>query len=407
MQCNLSDLVYKGDKVSVYAASTASTWIWAPALFVSSATAYYYGLIGLLAFLIPNILCLIIFGYVSSYIVNNQYANVSFLQLIQRASERQKNTHFLIGFTVTLCSTIVQFLGMNIIISTWFSQLDPLIGCAVLSLIALAIIWNGGIKTCIISDYYKWVIIAAASVIMFSYVGLTTPFSFDQLKVFDPVDLDYLIGFGITTAIGLLTSPYVDQTMWQRAFCSDSKSIIKTFLLAALMFAIVPLCFGLTAMIFAASSSIVPGWEITNAIGTGWLGIILAIAIFFTLLSTLDSNMCAIDNYIRTEFEIDGRWGIVAVLIVASLIVSYIPVTVTQLFLIYGTIRTVGCVPTLLIGFNQFDEKRLFWGTICGLIFGSLGYLILTILGYPYAFICTIVALLFPLIGYSSLCTSK
>lgn len=396
----LPNLTYKGDKISVYAASTASTWIWAPALFVSSATAYYYGLIGLLAFLIPNILCLIIFGYVSSYIVNNQYANVSFLQLIQRASERQKNTHFLIGFTVTLCSTIVQFLGMNIIISTWFPQVDPLIGCAALSLVALAIIWRGGIKTCVISDYYKWVIIAAASVIMLGYVATMTPFSFDQLKVFDPVDLDYLIGFAITTAIGLLTSPYVDQTMWQRAFCSDSKSIIKTFLLAALMFAVVPLCFGLTAMIFAASSSIVSGWEITNAIGTGWLGIVLAAAIFFTLLSTLDSNMCAIDNYVSTELGINGKWGIVATLVVASLIASYVPVTVTQLFLIYGTIRTVGCVPTLLIGFNRFDEKRLFWGTVGGMIFGSLGYLIMTILGYPYAFVCTIIALLCPLIGY-------
>ena len=83
----LPNLTYKGDKISVYAASTASTWIWAPALFVSSATAYYYGLIGLLTFLIPNIMCLIIFGCVSSYIINNKLADVSFLQLIQRASE--------------------------------------------------------------------------------------------------------------------------------------------------------------------------------------------------------------------------------------------------------------------------------------------------------------------------------
>lgn len=42
---------------------TASTWIWAPALFVSSSVAYYYGLAGLAIFLIPNILCLILFGF--------------------------------------------------------------------------------------------------------------------------------------------------------------------------------------------------------------------------------------------------------------------------------------------------------------------------------------------------------
>lgn len=86
----MNNLIYQGDTLSRYAASTASTWIWAPALFVSSSVAYYYGLAGLAIFLIPNILCLILFGIISSYIINNEMANVSFLQLIDRCSTRQK-----------------------------------------------------------------------------------------------------------------------------------------------------------------------------------------------------------------------------------------------------------------------------------------------------------------------------
>lgn len=218
----MNNLIYQGDTLSRYAASTASTWIWAPALFVSSSVAYYYGLAGLAIFLIPNILCLILFGIISSYIINNEMANVSFLQLIDRCSTRQKNLHFLIGFIVTVCSTIVQFLGMNIIANTWF-DVDPVWGALAISLIALAIVWNGGIKNSIISDYYKWIVIAAAGLAILCNTGYNIDFGSSNLKIFDPEDLTYLIGFGVSTSIGLLTSPYVDQTMWQRAFSVDSE----------------------------------------------------------------------------------------------------------------------------------------------------------------------------------------
>ena len=395
----MNNLIYQGDTLSRYAASTASTWIWAPALFVSSSVAYYYGLAGLAIFLIPNILCLILFGIISSYIINNKMANVSFLQLIDRCSTRQKNLHFLIGFIVTICSTIVQFLGMNIIVNTWF-DVDPVWGAITISLIALAIVWNGGIKNSIISDYYKWIVIALAGLAILCNTGYNIDFEPSSLKIFNPDDLTYLIGFGVTTSIGLLTSPYVDQTMWQRAFSVDNKHVIKMFIIAAIMFAAVPLSFGLTAMMFAASGDVVSGWEIAKAIGVGPMGIILSIAIFFTLLSTIDSNLCAIENYIRTEFNSDGHLAMVAVLLFATIVVSTIDITVTQLFLIYGSIRTVGAVPTLLIGFDHFNERRLFWGTIGGLVIGSCGYVILSLLGNPFAFVCTILALTIPLVGY-------
>lgn len=288
---------------------------------------------------------------------------------------------------------------MNIIANTWF-DVDPVWGALAISLIALAIVWNGGIKNSIISDYYKWIVIAAAGLAILCNTGYNIDFGSSNLKIFNPEDLTYLIGFGVSTSIGLLTSPYVDQTMWQRAFSVDNKHIIKMFIVAAIMFAVVPLSFGLTAMIYAASGDIVSGWEIAKAIGTGPMGVVLSVAIFFTLLSTIDSNLCAIENYVRTEFNRDGHFAMIAVLLFATIIVSTINITVTQLFLIYGSIRTVGAAPTLLIGFNRFDERRLFWGTIGGLVIGSCGYVILSLLGNPFAFVCTILALTIPLIGY-------
>ena len=43
------------------AMSIAATWIWAPALFTSAEKAYTNGLPGLFWFLVPNVLCLLIF----------------------------------------------------------------------------------------------------------------------------------------------------------------------------------------------------------------------------------------------------------------------------------------------------------------------------------------------------------
>ena len=45
----------------ISAMSVAATWIWAPALFTSAEKAYINGFAGLFWFLVPNVLCLILF----------------------------------------------------------------------------------------------------------------------------------------------------------------------------------------------------------------------------------------------------------------------------------------------------------------------------------------------------------
>ena len=42
--------------------SISATWIWAPALFVSAFQAYTNGWLGLFWFLVPNVLCLLLFS---------------------------------------------------------------------------------------------------------------------------------------------------------------------------------------------------------------------------------------------------------------------------------------------------------------------------------------------------------
>ena len=401
---NNCDLIYKGGSIWKYAASTASTWIWAPAVMVSASIGYYYGLTGLALFCIPNFLCLILFGYVSNYIINNnKLIDTSFLQLIKTCSIKQKNIHFIIGFILTICSTIVQLIAMNILMINWFN-IPTIVSCLIVSIIAVSIIWKSGIKGSIITDFYKWIVIAISAIIILISIFFNIPdINIANVKIFELSDAEYLIGFGITTTLGLITSPYVDQTMWTRAFCCEKDKIVKMFWIAGLMFIVVPICFGLVGL-FSATTGIVPGWNLTNAIGHNILGIILAIAIFCTLLSTIDSNICAIQNYVCTEFNFNHNQSLFAIiifLIICSFITNSISISLTSLFLIYGTIRTCGAMPTWLIALRKYNVNRLFVGTILALIFGAGGYIVLTLLGCNYAYICSILALLIPTIGYS------
>lgn len=60
---NMESFHVGGRNIGVFssAMSIAATWIWAPALFVSAEQAYVNGFIGLFWFLIPNVLCLLLF----------------------------------------------------------------------------------------------------------------------------------------------------------------------------------------------------------------------------------------------------------------------------------------------------------------------------------------------------------
>lgn len=59
-----SDSFYVGNRnmgTVSSAMSIAATWIWAPALFTSAEKAYLNGVSGLFWFLVPNVICLLIF----------------------------------------------------------------------------------------------------------------------------------------------------------------------------------------------------------------------------------------------------------------------------------------------------------------------------------------------------------
>ena len=105
-------------------------------------------------------------------------------------------------------------------------------------------------------------------------------------------------------------------------------------------------------------------------------------------------------DYINSIFDdfkysiLGARLSMIALLLLSSIIFIATELTIIDLFLIYGTIRTICAVPTLLVVFDKFNKSRLFYATCVTVIIAPVGYLI-----SDKNVIFSIIALLLPLLG--------
>jgi Na+/proline symporter len=169
--------------------------------------------------------------------------------------------------------------------------------------------------------------------------------------------LDVFLSFGLPTAIGLMAGPFGDQNFWQRAFSIKREKIKKAFVLGAAAFAVVPLSMGLLGFI-ARGSGFVPAnpgivnLEIVTNLFPPWAALPFVFMLVSGLLSTIDSNLCAAasltTDITKSENKLVPR-GAMLVNLFLGIIVANIPgMTVTNLFLFYGTLRASTFAPTVL-----------------------------------------------------------
>lgn len=157
-------------------------------------------------------------------------------------------------------------------------------------------------------------------------------------------------------AIGLLSGPFGDQCFWQRAFCVKKEKIGKAFFVGAVLFGIVPLSMGILGFIgagmeYIATDTSVINFELINTLFPSGAVIAFLFMVVSGLLSTIDSNLCAISSLTTDIFKKTtlGKTKLVMiVLLLVGIIIANIPrLTVTHLFLMYGTLRAATLLPTM------------------------------------------------------------
>lgn len=370
----------------ISALSIAATWIWAPALFTSTENAYTKGFAGLFWFLIPNVLCLIFFIPFARRIRKEMPEGITLSGYMygKYHSKVVKNVYLFQLGALSALSTGVQLLAGSKILSM-LTGIPFWIMTIIMAVIAYSYSQFSGIKASILTDSIQMVFMLIASV-CFAVFGIKNGGGVQNMlagiggytgecnSLFSAKGIEIFFGFGLPTTIGLISGPFGDQCFWQRAFCVKKNSIGRAFFVGAILFGMVPLSMGIIGFVgagmkYVAVDTGVINFELISTLFPAWAVIPFLFMIVSGLLSTIDSNLCAISSLTTDIFKHKtlGKTKFAMVLLLAvGIVVANIPgLTVTHLFLMYGTLRAATLLPTI---FTLKGVKLKSQGVVVGII---------------------------------------
>lgn len=370
----------------VSALSIAATWIWAPALFTSTENAYTKGFAGLFWFLVPNVLCLIVFIPFAKKIREEMPNGITLSGYMYEKyhSKAVRNTYLFQLGALSALSTGVQLLAGSKILSM-LTGIPFVIMTFIMAVIAFSYSQFSGIKASILTDAIQMVFMLIISIgfVIFSVkngreLGMLVEglggVTRDAGSLFSRKGLEIFLGFGLPTTIGLLSGPFGDQCFWQRAFCVKKEKIGKAFFVGAILFGIVPLSMGILGFIgagigYIATDISVINFELINTLFPSWAVIPFLFMVISGLLSTIDSNLCAISSLTTDIFKgktlRKTKFAMILLLVIGITVANIPRLTVTHLFLMYGTLRAATLLPTV---FTLKGIKLTPQGVVAGII---------------------------------------
>lgn len=374
------------------ALSISATWIWAPALFTSTENAYTKGFAGLFWFLVPNVLCLILFIPFAKKIREEIPEGITLSGYMYKkyGSRSVKNVYLFQLGALSALSTGVQLLAGSKILSM-LTGIPFTSMTVIMAAIAFSYSQFSGIKASILTDAIQMVFMLTASIgfVAFSVKGgggletLLTGLrgaTGDAGCLFSARGWEIFLGFGLPTTVGLMSGPFGDQCFWQRAFCVRKDRIGRAFFVGALLFGIVPLSMGILGFIgagmgYEAADIGIINFELISILLPEWAVIPFLFMIISGLLSTIDSNLCAVSSLTTDIFRKNTMRKTklsMILLLVAGIAVANIPgLTVTHLFLTYGTLRTATLLPTIFtLAGVKMTPRGVTAGIITALIIG-------------------------------------
>jgi Na+/proline symporter len=371
------------------AMSIAATWIWAPALFTSSQQAYTNGIAGLFWFVVPNVLCLLVFIPFAKRIRIEMPEGITLSGYMgeKYKSKGVQRTYLFQLTALTFLSTTVQLLAGGKIMSVLTGV--PFIWMVVaLAGITFAYSQFSGIKASVLTDVLQMLLMLAACAIFVPWalkgdgignlIAGLGGIDGSHRSILDP---GVFFAFGLSTAIGLISGPFGDQCFWQRAFSIKKDRIGRAFGLGALFFAIVPVSMGILGFIaagsgFSAKDTGIVNLELVTSLFPKWATIPFMLMLISGLMSTLDSNLCAIASLTTDITHDHNNLKIpilsMAVLLLASIGFANVPgLTVTGMFMVYGTLRSSTLLPTVFtLKGVKLKAKGVMIGVIAALCLG-------------------------------------
>ena len=370
--------------------SIAATWIWAPALFLASEKAYTQGLAGVFWFIAPNVACLLLFAPFAARIRRLAPGGFTLSAYMRgRYSRRVQVLYQLQLVGLAVCSCGVQLLAGGAVI-VFLTGLPFFPVTLLLMLIALSYSLFGGLRASVQTDHAQMILILVTALIAVPWVlfrggGLSVVnqglggFSGQFSNLLSPDSLGVAWSFGIPVTIGLLAGPFGDQSFYQRAFAIREDRIKLAFVYGALLFALVPLSLSLLGFVAAGQQWLINDTQMVNIetvarLLPDWVMIPVALMLLSGLISTIDSNLCAVASIAGYDWGMNvnrARLSMVLLCCAALFVANFPGMKILYLFLFYGTLRASTLLPTVITLLRKnIPEPAVFFGILCAILIG-------------------------------------
>jgi len=389
---SISNLLFANRSLKLFSTALAinSHWFWAIAIFVSPAVAYNWGIIGLLWFVIPNALSLLVVGYLTKHFRDNNPECFSLTEFIKQKYGKSiavllyimyiciAFAGILLGFTAIF--KFFTFLGIASII-------QPIYVVLMFGLATLMFTLKGGIRTSIFTGSTQtvlWLLFLSFcfGTIMFSDYGLIT-FGKNGLETI--FHSGFLTTFAISFLISILVGATSHGMMWQKSFSIDKQNILPSYTIASFIFGIMVFMMGSLGLFAFAN-----GLQITTP-DTSQLSAVmmlfgnLGIVVFGTLLigqtcTVIDSCLNYFSSVSAIEwFKKDSVFAArISMLVFFALawILTWAKLEVWTIFMLMSVLRISLFAPIVSMAHNiKYNVKF----TIPMLVVGIVGSFLLSL----------------------------
>lgn len=372
------------------ALSIAVSWIWAPAIFFCSMKAYLDGIPGIFWFVVPSTVCFWTFAFVAIRMRRQLPSCYSMPDFISKKCGDSPFPH-LASVLVVLVIDIVAVLFNTLVgahLLHTLAEIPFAWGVVLMTGTPLAYsIWRG-LPASVLTDVVQMSMILLLCFIIVPWVVFEAGGTSRVLQGLGGLsgrhrslfETEVSFSWGIPASIALLCVPLADQMFYQRAFAARQGNVWRTFLLAGLLYCLVPITLSLLGFLGANP-------EVNRAITEGgrqieplminvsvvanflpqWTVVAFAVMAICAMSSTLDSAYCAISSILtidiyqkyispQTTNKNSIRFAQIVLGLIAifsSLLVIFVPLKGEWLFNINGSVAECVVIPILVLLFGK------------------------------------------------------
>ncbi len=356
--------------------SISAAWTWATALFLAPQLSYQFGFTGFFWILVMNTMTLFLFGFAAHKIREMYPSGFTFSEHIKlNYGSFAHNTYNLAFILIAIVALSLNIYAGSKLIET-LTGLSMNLAAAFLIVSAVLFSIFRGLRSTNVTEIFKMVVVLTTAIVIvpqvWSIAGWDTivkGMSGANSKYGDLFSSAEALAFFWTTGIYFIfrhfSLPWADNSFWQRAFVINPSKIRVTYALAAGIFFIAPAMFATLGFVAAGMGITPSNLQLTNVAVIAqlldpWALAMVVFMLLTALTSIIDSQITSvttlISNDILPQFKnmeesklIDySRFGVVAIVLLAWLVVNIPGVNILYFGFLTGCICMTFIVPSII-----------------------------------------------------------